>query len=150
MKRQMSALTTAAFLAMAGVLVSGTNVQASARCSNVTLHGRYSFRATGTAFGNPFANVGVFHFDGNGHVNGFATVKVDDVVFQTVIDGTYSVTPDCFMQTSFNEGNGIIDTDDNAIFEDGNGFYILNTNSVALVVSGEARRQTLDLDRLDR
>ncbi len=116
--------------------------RAEAKCSNATLHGHYSLRATGTVIGvGDFAAVGRFTFDGNGNLTGklFARVAGNNVE-PPEFAGTYSVSPDCTVTDTW--GPPINSTHVSMIVDGGRGYVILNnTSGSGDTISGEARKQ---------
>src|ERR1700679_2740781 len=50
--------------------------QAQSSCSNASLNGNYFYQVSGVtgATGTPYAELGKFIFDGNGHVSGQSTI----------------------------------------------------------------------------
>jgi hypothetical protein len=142
MTRLIVSLTLAGSLAGAMVLAQEA-ADATQGCSNATLHGQYSLRATGDVLGvGPFAAVGVFQYDGHGHVSATLVTRVNGVNGQSDSAGMYSVSGDCFVSDSMTATNGAVTTHQSVIFDRGDGFFILNTTTGAPnVVLGEARRQ---------
>jgi hypothetical protein len=113
-------------------------------CSTATLAGHYSLRATGEVVGvGAVAIVGVFDFDGRGHVTGSVTTRTSGVNTQSDVQGVYSVSVDCFATDTLKAANGAISTHEYVIFENGRGYFVLNTTTGAPnVVIGEAFKQT--------
>jgi hypothetical protein len=65
-------------------------------CSNADLRGLYSFVASGTLGGLPFATAGQTQYDGNGGVTGLIQISVNGTVTNVIPwSGTYRVNPDC-------------------------------------------------------
>ena len=65
-------------------------------CSNADLRGLYSFVASGTLNGAPFATAGQTVYDGNGSVQGQIQISVNGNVTQVIEwRGFYNVNPDC-------------------------------------------------------
>jgi hypothetical protein len=108
-----------------------------------TLNGLYSLRATGDVLGvGPFAGVGVFSFDGDGHVAGTLVTRTNGNHGQSNVEGVYSVSPDCFANDTLTSTTGAVSTHTYAVFSRGHGYYILNTTAGAPnVIIGEARKQ---------
>jgi hypothetical protein len=107
-------------------------------CSNATLHGTYGLHATGIVNGvGAFAAIGRFTFDGKGNLIGKVFFNQAGNPGETPeFEGTYSVTPDCFVNDDWGGGNNHI----SVIVDHGKGYFILNPSSDRSV-SGEARRQ---------
>jgi len=141
--RPIVSLGTAGALAAAFVVATSAPTNARAGCSNATLNGAYSVRATGDVIGiGPFAAVGVFAFDGNGHVAASLVTRTNGANGLSNVAGTYSVAPDCTAADTLSTATGVVSTHSYAIFDRGRGFYILNTTVGAPnVVIGEARKQ---------
>ena len=137
-------LGTAACLAAAFTLGASARSDGRAGCSNATLNGAYSLRATGDVLGiGPFAAVGVFNFDGNGHVSVSLVTRTNGANGVSNVTGAYVVAPDCTAADTLSTATGVVSTHSYAIFGGGRGFYILNTTVGAPnVIIGEARRQT--------
>jgi hypothetical protein len=84
------------FFALAGLL------QAQTTCSSSDLRGEFATQPQGILtigpFAGPFAATGIIHFDGVGRFEGVATSSFNgSVIFPFDAVGTYSVTPDCFV-----------------------------------------------------
>ena len=141
--RSIVSLATAAGLAAAFVAGASARNDGRAGCSNATLNGSYSLHATGDIIGiGPFAAVGVFNFDGNGHVSASLVTRTNGTNGVSNVTGTYAVAPDCTAADTLSTATGVVSTHSYAIFGRGRGFYILNTTVGAPnVVIGEARRQ---------
>jgi hypothetical protein len=143
MKRHIVSLSLATGLAGTVIPLTAIAAESGRGCSNATLHGQYSLRATGDVLGvGPFAAVGVFNYDGNGHVIATIVTRINGVNGQSDNVGTYSVNADCFVNDSLTATTGAVSTHESVIFDHGNGFFILNTTAGAPnVIIGEARRQ---------
>ena len=141
--RSIVSLGTAAGLAAAFIVGAGARSDGRAGCSSATLNGAYSLRATGDVIGiGPFAAVGVFNFDGNGHVSASLVTRTNGANGVSNVTGTVVVAPDCTAADTLSTATGVVSTHSYAIFGRGRGFYILNTTVGAPnVVIGEARRQ---------
>ena len=92
-------LTVAAVTALALGMVPKAKAE-SKGCSNATLKGAFSHRATGfvtapAPLAGPFAGVGADTFDGNGNMTGTATVSINGNIVPLTETGTYKVNPDC-------------------------------------------------------
>jgi hypothetical protein len=146
MRRYLVPGVTLATLALGFILAGIGTGHARSGCSNATLNGTYSVRATGDVLGiGPFAAVGVFNYDGNGHVAATLVSRTNGSNGLGNFDGTYSVTPDCFASDTLAAPAGPISTHSYAVFDRGRGFYILNTTVGAPnVIIGEGRKQTGD------
>jgi hypothetical protein len=121
-----------------------TDATASRGCSNASLRGRYGLHATGDVLGvGPFAAVGVFSFDGAGHLAGTLTARVNGntVLDREPLTGTYRVTPDCQVSDTWSFASGETSQHESVIVDHGNGYFILNTTQGdPNVISAEARR----------
>jgi len=147
-------LTTLLVFAFALLIVLATVQRAPAQnhggCSDGTLPGTFAIRATGDILsgpsGGPIALVGWFTFDGSGQLRGTLTQRVNSdsgpmTLFKVPYTGNYTVNPDCTVEdTWFNLSNGTSSTHESTIFDNGNGFVIINTTVGPTVVSGEAHR----------
>jgi hypothetical protein len=70
------------------------NVWAQDECSNGSMRGQYSFVASGTFGGAPFATAGYGIYDGHGNVQGVIQASSNgNVNPATTWTGTYSVKP---------------------------------------------------------
>jgi len=104
-------------------------------CSNASLQGSYGLHATGTtATGDLVAAVGVFSFDGNGHLTATLFVRLPSATLELHPSGTYTVSSDCTVSDTWG-GSG----HESVIVDGGRGYVILNTTDG--VISGEARKQ---------
>ena len=144
MKRKIS-FTTLILLLISLFVVLGTGRMAPAKmpakmlaknnCSNASLRGSYGLHATGiTATGDPFAAVGVFSFDGDGHLTATVFFRVPSGTSEVHPSGTYTVSPDCTVSDSWGGSQH-----ESVIVDNGRGYVILNTSDN--VISGEARKQ---------
>jgi hypothetical protein len=77
------------------MLENNATAGADAGCSAETIRGAYALYATGIAFGTPWVGNGRFTFDGAGHSTATMVESYDGVIDDGVLDGTYSVNPDC-------------------------------------------------------
>ena len=85
-------------LVFAGLLlIAGIVPPAHAEeCSNADLRGLYSFVASGTLGGSPFATAGQTLYNGTGGVTGLIQISVNGNVTSVIPwSGTYNVNPDC-------------------------------------------------------
>src|ERR1700719_4038319 len=74
--------------------VLAPHVQAQDECSNGSLRGQYSFVASGTFGGAPFAVAGLGIYDGQGNVQGVIQASSNgNINPATGWTGTYSVKP---------------------------------------------------------
>jgi hypothetical protein len=141
----MRATTVVMSLCLGMALLGDASTAPAARgCSNSTLHGSYGLHATGDIIDvGKFAAVGVFSFDGAGHLRGTLTSRVNsNNSFRQTLTGDYSVSPDCFVQDTWNFTSGETSQHESVIVDRGRGYAILNTTEGApVVISGEARRQ---------
>lgn len=80
-------------VAIAGV--AGSGARAEPGCDVGSARGAYMLYGTGTAFGAPWTAHGRFTFDGGGHSAGTMVESYGGVIDDGVLDGTYSVGPDC-------------------------------------------------------
>ncbi len=149
MKHHIASLGVASVLATTFILLGGSTVRGSAGCSNATLHGRYSVRASGEVIGvGPSALVGVFDFDGKGNVVASVVSRTNGINGQSNLQGVYSVNADCFVADTLTATNGSVSTHESVIFDHGNGYFILNTTAGAPnVILGEGRRQVAKHDQ---
>jgi len=143
MRRYLVPFITAASLAVSFIMVVSVTTEGRSRCSNGTLNGMYSLRATGDVLGvGPFAAVGVFSFDGSGHVTATLVTRTNGNNGLSNVEGVYSVNADCFATDTLTSTTGAVSTHEYAVFSRGKGFYILGTTAGAPnVIIGEARKQ---------
>jgi hypothetical protein len=113
-----------------------------AACSDATLRGAYAIHATGDVLGiGPFAGVGVFRYDGAGHVAGTLITRTNGANGASTFTGTYAVTADCFAADTLTTTTGAVSTHSYSIADGGRAFNILNTTVGAPnVIIGEGRR----------
>jgi hypothetical protein len=141
----MRAITVVMPLCAGLALLGNASTAPAARdCSNSTLHGSYGLHATGDIIDvGKFAAVGVFSFDGEGHLRGTLTSRVNsNNSFRESLTGEYSVSPDCFVSDTWNFTSGETSQHESVIVDRGRGYVILNTTEGApVVISGEARKQ---------
>jgi hypothetical protein len=112
------------------------------QCSNATLKGSYGLHARGTILGiGDFAAVGLFTFDGKGHLTGKLFVRVNGTnVGPNDFTGTYLVNPDCTVMDSWGGSTHV-----SVIVNNGNEYLILNnTLGEGDTISGEAKKQYPD------
>ena len=162
--RRTIAFTTLLVFAFAVVIVLGTVQRAPAQnrhgCSDATLRGTFAIRATGDVLSGPsvgpIALVGEFTFDGRGQLHGILTQRINSdsgpmTLFKVPYTGNYTVNPDCTVEdTWFNLSNGTSSTHESTIFDNGNGFVIINTTVGPTVVSGEAHKVVSEANDRDR
>jgi hypothetical protein len=125
-------------------LAIAPSAPAARGCSNASLRGSYGLHATGTLLEvGPFAAVGVFSFDGSGHLVGTLTSRINGNTFsRESLTGTYSVTADCFVTDRWDFVSGETSEHESVIVDRGNGYFILNTTAGAPnVISGTAQKQ---------
>jgi hypothetical protein len=97
MRRYFVPVSVSVCLAAVVAPVAGLAGQGRSGCSNATLRGSYAVRATGDVLGiGPFAGVGVFRYDGNGHVAGTLVTRTNGANGASTFEGAYEVTADCF------------------------------------------------------
>jgi hypothetical protein len=95
-------------------------------------------------------------FDGSGQLRGILTQRVNSdsgpiTLFKVPYTGNYTVNPDWTVEdTWFNLSNGTSSTHESTIFDNGNGFVIINTTVGPTVVSGEAHRVISEGNDRDR
>jgi hypothetical protein len=144
-------LTTLFVVAILLSIVAGSSDAPGAKgCSNASLRGSYGLHATGTILNvGPFAAVGVFTFDGDGHLSGTLTSRVNANTFpRERLTGTYDVTPDCFVSDTWNFESGETTQHESVVVDNGRGYFILNTTAgVPNVISGVARKQSSEFER---
>jgi hypothetical protein len=131
-------------LAGLSLLTAPPSAPAAKGCSNATLRGSYGLHATGTVLDvGPFAAVGVFSFDGSGHLVGTLTSRINgNTLSRGSLTGTYSVTSDCFVSDRWEFASGESSEHESVIVDRGNGYFILNTTAGAPnVISGTAQKQ---------
>ena len=140
MRRRVVSFVSVAAMALALVLVTEVTTEGRPACSNATLHGQYSLRASGEVIGvGPLAIVGVFRFDGNGHVTASVTTRLNGVNTHADLQGVYSVNAACVVEDSLTASNGSVSTHESVIFDSGDGYFVLNTTAGAPnMVIGEA------------
>ena len=116
---------------------------AADHCSNATLNGSYGLRGTGTINGGGnFAAIGLFHFDGKGHLTATLFVRLNGVSITQALTGTYSVNQDCTVSDVWRTAGGDISVHESVIVDDGRGYYILNvTAGDGSTISAEAKKQ---------
>jgi hypothetical protein len=127
------------FISLFVILGTGRNVPAKNGCSNASLQGSYGLHATGTTPAGPIAIVGVISYDGVGSLTGTLFARRTGSTSTEVIPltGPYTVNPDCTVSDTFGNSQHT-----SVIFDDGRGYFILNTTEGApVVISGEARKQ---------
>jgi len=127
------------------ILGGARKAPAAKGCSDASLHGSYGLHATGTVLGvGPFAAVGVFSFDGNGHLTGTLTSRVNGNTFsKETLTGAYTVTPDCFVSDTWDFDSGETSQHEAVVVDNGRGYFILNTTVGAPnVISGVAQKQS--------
>ena len=94
-------------------------------CSDATLRGSYGLHATGSVLGvGPFAAVGVFSFDGDGHLTGTLTSRVNANTFsRETLTGAYTwFTPDCFVSDTWNFDSGETSQHESVVVDNGRGY----------------------------
>jgi hypothetical protein len=124
------------------VPAAGLGGQEGAGCSDLSLRGAYAVRATGDVLGiGPFAGVGVFRYDGAGHVAGTLITRTNGANGASTFTGVYAVTTDCFASDTLTTTTGAVSTHTYSIAGGGREFNILNTTVGAPnVIIGEGRR----------
>jgi hypothetical protein len=108
------------------------------QCSNATLTGSYGLHATGNIIGiGDFAAVGLFTFDGKGHLTGKLFIRENGTnLGPNEFTGTYVVNPDCTVQDVWGGSTHV-----SVIVDRGNGYLILNnTVGAGNTISGEAKK----------
>jgi hypothetical protein len=100
--RARDVLTSAAVVGLAAATIgfplgpgNQTRAVADAGCSAETLRGAYALYGTGNAAGVPLAVMARVTFDGAGHAALTMVESYGGVIDDGVIDGTYSLDPDC-------------------------------------------------------
>lgn len=84
-----------------GLAVASGSDGNSGRCSDATLHGRYTFatestQVSGTPPNGPFAYAGFVYYDGNGKNHEVYTISAAGQVTRHVTEtGTYHINADC-------------------------------------------------------
>ena len=74
------------------------------QCSLAGAVGKYGFSDSGTVIGaGPRAAVGLLAFDVAGNVSGNVAASLNGSVSNTILAGTYSVSPDCRGTATFDE-----------------------------------------------
>jgi hypothetical protein len=143
MRRYLTPLVASVCLAAPIVVPTAVTAgQERSGCSNATLNGAYAVRATGDVIGiGPFAGVGVFTYDGNGHVSGTLVTRTNGSNGVSTFQGVYEVTSDCFATDTLTATTGAVSVHSYSIFDRGRGFNILNTTVGApTVIIGEGRQ----------
>ena len=78
---------------LTSVLASGVRAQDQDACSNGNIRGQYSFVASGTVGGAPFATAGYGIYDGHGNAQGVIQASLNGSVLPpTGWSGTYTVS----------------------------------------------------------
>ena len=139
---------TTLLVVLIGLLVLGgaRKARAAKGCSDASLRGSYGLHATGSVLGvGPFAAVGVFSFDGAGHLTGTLTSRVNGNTFsREILTGAYSVTSDCFVSDTWSFASGETSQHESVLVDNGRGYFIVNTTAGAPnVISGAAQRQSV-------
>jgi hypothetical protein len=136
----------------AGVLTVGTvyakdenakDGDAGAKCSEATLHGRYLFAYDGVDITGkqqgPFAVAGYQVSNGNGKLNGVASVNLNgQIARKQTFSGTYTVKADCTSTITLTDGTQF----DQFVAPDGSMLTFVQTNAPELVASGFALQGT--------
>ena len=143
---------TTLLVALTGLLVLGSAAKAPAArgCSDASLRGSYGLHATGTIIGvGPFAAVGVFSFDGAGHLIGTLTSRVNGNTFsRETLTGVYSITPGCLVSDTWNFDSGEMSQHESVVVNGGKGYFIVNTTVGAPnVISGIAQKQSAQFEQ---
>ena len=74
--------------------MTASHLNAQQQCFNGNLQGAYSFEASGTLNGSPFAAAGQTLYDGNGHAEGVIQASVGGTVYPPALwTATYSFGP---------------------------------------------------------
>jgi hypothetical protein len=99
-KVQLSAIV--GVILAAGVFgVARTSARAETACGLESVRGAYALYGTGAAFGSPWMAHGRFTFDGTGHSTGTMIESYGGVIDDGVLDGTYTMGPDCRGSASY-------------------------------------------------
>jgi hypothetical protein len=115
-------------------LASGTKGDASARCSDATLRGRYNFatestQVSGPPPNGPFAYAGFVVYDGKGADHEVYTISANGQVSRFVTEtGTYHINSDCTgSETDTGDGVGTQHYDE-FVSPDGSQFTYIQTD----------------------
>src|SRR5262245_22669406 len=106
---------SALMASIAALIVVGMPQKAPAQrragCANWTLRGDYALHLTGSVESGPFAGplafVGLFNFDGFGHLTGKITLRRNEgangpTTAFAQYQGNYTVNPDCTFEDTWN------------------------------------------------
>jgi hypothetical protein len=138
-----------------GVVAAGQiTKQEIGQCSNATLHGVYSFAATGSQFGasGEAADFAVFArvvLDGRGNSTESANISVNGLQFQDTQQGTYTVQANCTGSASSKHLSGPFagqtDHVNFVVVEGGKEIKFIAVNP-GFVFSGSVDKQPMDAD----
>src|SRR5262249_14519339 len=141
-------------LSIAGLVIVGNawQVRAEDGCSNESLRGSYAIQGSGTVLFGPFAGpaafVGILRFDGEGHLEGNFTQRVNTAAGPTTlrvpIGGHYTVNTDCTADDLVvNQLNSaLFNTQALILLDHGKEFlFVVTTAGAPPIVSGSGRLQ---------